>query len=56
MEGLDAIAHRYGVRPSGLLGIEDPMEAFAVDRAAYTAGVNREKREAYLAGVKRQRG
>ena len=53
MEGLDAMAQRYGVRPSGLLGIEDPMVAFAIDRAAYTSGVNRERREQYLAGIKR---
>lgn len=42
METLDAIAHRYGVLPSQVLGIENSFQAFAVDLWAHNWGVQRE--------------
>jgi hypothetical protein len=44
MEALDAIARRYGVRPSHLVGEEDPFRAVSIDLWAHNWGAQREDR------------
>jgi hypothetical protein len=43
MEILDAIARRYGVRPSVVAGVEEPFPAFSIDLHAHNWGVQREE-------------
>jgi len=46
METLDAVARRYGVRPSELVGEYEGPAAFTIDLWAHNFGVMREVREA----------
>lgn len=39
---LDAVARRYGVRPSQIVGLRDPFAAWDFDQAAAYAGMVRE--------------
>ena len=39
---LDAIAQRYGVRPSRVIGGLNPFQALTLDLAAHNAGVKAE--------------
>jgi len=41
---LDAIGQRYGIRPSDLLGEENPYAALTIDTWAATAGADEEKK------------
>jgi len=42
METLDAIAKRYGVRPSQVIGESDELKAFSIDLWAHNWGVQAE--------------
>jgi len=42
MESVDAVAARYGTRPSVLLGVVDPVRAFLVDVTAARWGIARD--------------
>lgn len=42
MAALDAIARRYGVRPSSLIGETDEFKAFCIDRWAFQWGAQLE--------------
>ena len=56
MEVLDAVAMRYGVRPSVLLGVTDQFRAFSIDLWAHNWGVQREQRLIREAQRKGNRG
>jgi len=56
METLDALACRYGVRPSALLGIADEFMAMSIDFWAHNWGVQKEARLMREAERKRGRG
>jgi hypothetical protein len=44
MEGLDSIARRYGVLPSKVLGMRDPVKALSIDMWAHNYGVQADNR------------
>jgi len=46
MEAIDAMGRRYGVLPSTVLGVLDPLKAGAIDLHAFNAGVVAEARAA----------
>ena len=45
---LDSIAKRYGMRPSALIGEDNPWAAFSIDLHAHNWGVQEEKRQIWL--------
>jgi hypothetical protein len=47
---LDATAQRYGQRPSAMVGIEDPYEAYCFDAAIALRGIE------FEAGARRPKG
>jgi hypothetical protein len=56
METLDALASRFGVRPSELIGETDGFQAFSIDLWAHNWGVQREQRLIREAQRKANRG
>lgn len=53
METLDAIASRYGVLPSVLIGETNPWKAISLNLWAHNYGVQREGLDAHLHHVAR---
>lgn len=48
---LDALARRYGVRPSELIGEGNPWAALSLDLHAHNWGVQEESRQTWLSKV-----
>jgi len=42
MEGLDSIARRYGVLPSSVIDVRDPVKALSIDIWAHNWGVQKD--------------
>lgn len=56
MEALDSIGRRYGRRPSEIMGISNPFQAYSVDLWAHNYGVQRQNLEVVKRTWKGNRG